>query len=301
MKKRVGQKVSRNHKKGFTFIELLIAMVIVAIVSGAVIMLGYTYFNHFEQSNELSMARERAIMVATYLERRILNAGLGMPSSGDSFTKAFEGLWDNGDFVGEEWDREVFKPQDDGASFINELMIAYAMPSGMRTLEYSQVGTGGESIGLSSLDTSKIKKNDKITTKGWIVFPSQRMPFFITDYDTTNTTITLRSEISGTWAIPANEELHLVRFLHAYVENETFKVNDLTIADNQPIVEGILSCKFSYEESTNLLEVSILARGNKQYSSYVAPADLKGWGTIENDDWRKYHLTVVNKGWRVRN
>ncbi len=303
MMKRPNWKLTK-HKKAFTFVELLIAMVIIAIVSGAVIMLAYTYFNHFEQAKELSMARERGIMVVTYLEKRILNAGLGMPTGTTSFKNGFGETLLSAIAVeigGEEWDKTVFKPDEDREDS-EELLIAYAIPSGMRTIEYSQIGTGGETIRLSSLDASKIEKNNKSTTKGWTVVPSQRMPFYITDYNTANKTIELTPGTDGTWAVPANEELHLVRFMKAFVENETFKVNDLTIpGGSQPLVEGILDCRFVMDGESGLLSVFILARGNRKYSRPVTPESLKGWDFPLPSGARNYHLTVINKGWRVRN
>jgi prepilin-type N-terminal cleavage/methylation domain-containing protein len=320
MKKRAGQRVSKNYKTGFTFVELLIAMVIVAIVSGAVIMLGYTYFNHFEQSTELSMARERGIMVVTYLEKRILNTGLGMPGTDDDndFSDAFGDLWSAIAFdpytASRDWNGPIYLPEveEDQKHSSNELVIAYSVPAGVYATSQDYVTEGERPIEISVLSSGfkdKLSTNPNVQkeTKNWVLFPSiveypsSRLPLLITEqFDTGDTTISLRT-IKGSGKISENDELHYIRFMHAYVEKETFKVDDLTIAHNQPIVEGILSCRFTYDEPTNLLEVSILARGDKQYSSYVAPENLNGWGTVENDDWRKYHLTVVNKGWRVRN
>jgi len=323
MKKRAGQRASKNYKKGFTFVELLIAMVIVAIVSGAVIMLGYTYFHHFEQANQLSMARERGIMVVTYLEKRILNAGLGMPGTDDDndFKDAFGSLWSADAFdpyttptASRDWNGPIYLPEveEDQKHSSNELVIAYSVPAGVYATSQDYVTEGERPIEISVLSSGFKDKlsndpNDQKETKNWVLFPSiveypsSRLPLLITNkFDTGNTTIWLKT-IKGSGKIAENDELHHIRFMHAYVEEETFKVDDLTIAHNQPIVEGILSCRFSYDEPKNLLEVSILARGSKQYSSYVAPADLNGWGTVENNDWRKYHLIVVNKGWRVRN
>ncbi|MGC9490671.1 MAG: PilW family protein [Thermovirgaceae bacterium] len=312
MKNRAGQKVSRNHKKGFTFVELLIAMVIVAIVSGAVIMLGYTYFNHFEQSTELSMARERGIMVVTYLEKRILNTGLGMPDSGTIFTEAFEGLWDAADLsaytASRDWDAPIYMPEvkEGDVSTSNELMLAYAVQSEVHTTETGQLGPAEGTLKLSrAMDTNKIDytTDSEENAKGWLVFPSQTMAFNITAYDPTgDVTITMVPKINGSWLIPANEQLHYVRLLRAFVGADgIFRVRDLTINDGpQPLVEGIVGCRFSYDDADGVLSVTVLARGDEKYSNYVAPATMKGWGTV-SDENRHYHLTVVNKGWRVRN
>jgi prepilin-type N-terminal cleavage/methylation domain-containing protein len=290
--------------KAFTFVELLIAMVIVAIVSGAVIMLGYTYFRHFEQSTELSMARERGIMVVTYLEKRILNAGLGMPESGSDFTDAFEGLWgadDLKDFTdSRDWDAPVYMPEieEDDTSSSDELMIAYAVPSGVFTTVSADIGNSDVTVDMSgTLDGTKIE-NDAAVTKGWVVFPSVLTPFLIIDAPTDK--VTIRSARDYHWYLPANDELHHVRILRAFVETERFMAQDMTVSGAQPVIEGVLGCRFSYDDETKVLAVSVLTRGNRSYSRLVSPADMTGWGPVD-ENWRHYYLSVVNKGWRVRN
>jgi len=294
---------SIKHKKAFTFVELLIAMVILAIVSGAVIMLAYTYFNHFEQANELSMARERGIMVATYLEKRILNAGLGMPTMGNSFTDAFEGLWNHADFAGEEWEGPVFEPEA-GAGYSDKLMVAYAIPSGVYTISSGDIGSAASSVAVSRpVDSGKIDTSSDGNTKGWVVFPSVPMPFRITDYNNSagSETVDLLAK-EQTWYLAENDELHHVRFMAARVDETDgrFKVKDLTLSGEQPVVEGILGCRFSLDEENSVLSVSILARGDRRYSRPVSGSSLSGWGAVD-EEWRHYYLAVVVKGWRVRN
>ncbi|MDN5335844.1 MAG: hypothetical protein PWR02_870 [Synergistales bacterium] len=305
--------------KAFTFVELLIAMVILAIVSGAVIMLGYTYFHHFEQANELSMARERGIMVVTYLEKRILNAGLGMPSSETSFKSVFGDLWEADDFkayttpvASRDWNGPIYLPEMEKGEMhsSDELVMAYALPSGVyvASQDYVNDDEEGREIELSDPPDGfeeKISKDAPQKTKSWVLFPSvieypsSRLPLLIKEFDGSNT-ITLRA-IKGSGKISENDELHLVRFLKAFVKDGTFYAQDMTVIGAQPVVDGILGCKFSYDDRYGVLSVSVLSRGNKKYSHYVAPSSLEGWETIEDSEWRKYYLTVVNKGWRVRN
>ena len=68
----------------------------------------------------------------------------------------------------------------------------------------------------------------------------------------------------------------------------------------QPVVEGIIGWNFSLDEN-KVLTVSVLARGNKEYSSFVSPASIPGWDGVVDNESRKYYLVVVNKGWRIRN
>jgi prepilin-type N-terminal cleavage/methylation domain-containing protein len=305
--------------KAFTFVELLIAMVIVAIVSGAVIMLGYTYFHHFEQSTELSMARERGIMVVTYLEKRILNAGLGMPKSADSFTGGFSGLWDATDLQpytdSRDWDAPVYMPEieEDDISSSDELMIAYTVPSGVFTTVSADISTTAATIDASGtkLDDNKVLTDNDENPKGWVVFPSAlplSVPLRITDYTngTDNVEDLELSAKQATITVLPNDEMYLIRLIRVFVDNtsQQLKVDilDNTSSNNgQPVVEGILKCRFVYNDENKTLTVSVLSRGNRRYPKYVSPAEIIGWGHVEDNSWREYYLTAVKKGWRVRN
>lgn len=289
-----------KQKKAFTFVEILIAMVIVAIVSGAVIMMAYTYFNHFEQSNELSMARERGIMVMTYLEKRVLHTGIGMPLSSDLFDDAFSGLLQGSISA---WTQPLDSPEDETGS--TELRVAYAVPSGVRTIASADVGTTATTIELSGPTGSAIDTTYTETkTKNWVVFPSLRMPLRVAGHDDSpgSETIDVLAKVDEPegWHVPPNDQLHLVRFMRAFADGGIFKVEDMTAGNGeQPVVEGIVDCTFSIDNA-GVLSVSVLARGNRRYDRYVAPASIEGWGAVPEDE-RYYHLTAVNKGWRIRN
>ena len=85
----------KDKRSAFTLVELLLAMLVLAIVMGSVLSLGYAYIKHFEQANEITVAKDRATMVLTYLERRILHTGLGMHTvlvSGDDFRIRLRGF-----------------------------------------------------------------------------------------------------------------------------------------------------------------------------------------------------------------
>jgi len=285
--------------KAFTFVELLIAMVIVAIVSGAVIMLGYTYFNHFEQSTELSMARERGIMVATYLENRLLNSSLGMPGAGSTegdFKAAFTELLYGNESYFLEWDETVNVVDDDST-----LLVAWSAPSGSYTTE-SYVLEQGEPIEIefdNPLDPTKVSNDWEKSTEGWVVFPGFNWPLRVMR-PVTGTTLTLQTNIPRRF-LSANEQLHYVRFLRAYVDNGYFKVEDLTRQSPQSIVEGILNCKFLWDPDIRVLTVAVLARGNKRFNRMVTPEQINGWPDPISDEHRYYYLALVRKGWRLRN
>ncbi|MDD5515653.1 MAG: type II secretion system protein [Thermovirgaceae bacterium] len=294
------QRRNMNRLKGFTLTEILVAVLIMAIVAGSVMMLGYTYFKHFEQANEITIAKDRATMVLTYLERRILHTGLGMPVSADDFIDGFAGLL-TGDLDG--WDLPIYSPELDNSSSI--LQIAYAQPTRIYTIESADVGLTDVPVRVS--DTIDGFIDSDISTKGWVVFPSVTMPFRIKDVveSAGSVTITLFAkeldDNNRPWRLPLNDELHVIRFMKATVADEKFKIEEHTLGGGlQPIVEGIIGCNFSLHEN-KVLMVSILARGSKKYSSFVSPADIPGWDGVVDNESRKYYLVVLNKGWRIRN
>ncbi len=293
-------------KFAFTLVELLLAMLILAIVMGSVLSLGYAYIKHFEQANEISVAKDRASMVLTYLERRILHTGLGMHTvlvSGDDFSDSFEGLWDNPVFD-EPWQRPIFlpeQPEEGLESESRELMIAYSVPSGVHTVQSGDVTIADSDVEISKTPGDGVEKNNVTKTKGWVVFPSVPMPFLVLEtVDTVNNETLVLQARYGNWSIPINDELHFVRFLRAFIENQQFKAQDLTISGAQPVIEGVLGLKVVLNDR-NVLTVSVLARGNRQFSRFVSPADIAGWGPLEDQNWRKYYLVALTKGWRVRN
>ena len=294
---------SLKKRRGFTLTEILVAVLIMAIVAGSVMMLGYTYFKHFEQANEITIAKDRATMVLTYLERRILHTGLGMPASADDFVDGFAGLL-TGDLEG--WDSSIFSPENEDSS--STLKIAYALPSGVYSIESADIGTTASAVRISkTIDVGNFDFSDS-STKGWVVFPSatnsskKHTPFRISAVDNTSgsESVSLQSK-TGNWYLPANDELFYVRFMQATVADEKFKIEELTLGNGlQPVVEGVIGCNFSLDEN-KVLKVSILARGSKKYSSSVSPASIPGWDGVVDNESRKYYLVVVNKGWRIRN
>ena len=76
-------------RKGFSLVEILIAVVILSIVSIAAVGLFFAFTKHFEQSADLTAARQRGEMVLSRLELPALQAGLSMPNKTADFEKVF--------------------------------------------------------------------------------------------------------------------------------------------------------------------------------------------------------------------
>jgi len=287
---------------GFTMVELLIAMVLIAIVAGAALMLASTFSRHFVQSNELSTARQRGIMAATYLENRILQGALGMPGSGSAetdFRTAFNDLLtgpSSADLSGFTHAVNVIGD--------HELLLAYAMPSGLFTVTSNDCNAYGtvavvlsEAPDPTKIAASSAANNYTRSTEGWVTFPAFGRAFSVETVSGSN--LILRSRLDG--YLGENSEMYYVRFLRAYVSGETFYAEDVTRQSPQPVVKGIIDCQFFWDFDEGLLSVAFLARGDRRNNTMVSPQTLAGWeGTIADDD-RHYYLSVVRRGWRVRN
>lgn len=284
-------------RKGFTLVELLIALVIMFIVAGSAMMLGTTFSKNFTQSNELSMARERGIMVVTYLENRILNAALGMPgagSAGTDFTTAFNELLTGPSAASlANWT---------GAVNIvggNELLVAYAMPSGLYMVTSGDCVAGNPiTVSLSGApDSDKVATDYINKTTGWITFPSFGRSFTVQAI--AGSDLTLGPKLTG--HLGANSEMCYVRFLRGYASGGVFYAQDVTRQAAQPVVEGIVDCQFTWDPADRLLSVAVLARGNGRSSTMISAQTKAGWDGLISDDDRHYYLSVVRRGWRIRN
>jgi len=295
--------VKESRAKGFTLVELLITMVLLSIIAGAIITLGSTYVLHFEQADDLSMARQRGIMVLTYLENRVLNAGLGMPAAGAAstdFATNFHELL-NGSHSAELTD---FAQAVNVTSGDRVLAVAYALPSGLYTVDSYDCSYGVDvDVELSSnVDTTKVT-NDKNKTEGWVTFPSFGRAFLVKSV--ASTTITLEPKLDSFLA--ANDEMYYVRFLKAYVQGGKFYAEDVTRQSAQPVVEGIVDAVFYWDEGTRTLTAAVLARGNTRKGILIAPENLPGWEDADGnplaipEEARHYHLSVTRREWRLRN
>ncbi|MDN5319328.1 MAG: hypothetical protein PWR00_1291 [Thermovirga sp.] len=289
--------------KGFTLVELLITMVILSIIAGAIITLGSTYVLHFEQADDLSMARQRGIMVLTYLENRVLHAGLGMPAAGAASTDFATNFHDllSGTHSAELTD---FAHAVNVTSGDRVLAIAYALPSGLYTVDSHDCEYGVDvDVELSSnVDTTKVT-NDGNKTEGWVTFPAFGRAFLVKGV--VGATVTLEPKLEA--FLPANDEMYYVRFLRAYAQGGKFYAEDVTRQAAQPVVEGIVDAVFYWDEGTRTLTAAILARGNTRKGVLIAPENLPGWEDADGnpltipEEARHYHLSVTRREWRLRN
>ena len=83
-------RISAFIKQGFTLVEMLIALLLGTVIAGAVVTVLVVYVYNFEQTDDITAARQRGEMVLSILEGPVLHAGLGMPNTSPDFYDSFK-------------------------------------------------------------------------------------------------------------------------------------------------------------------------------------------------------------------
>jgi hypothetical protein len=245
---------------------------------------------NFEQTDDITAARQRGEMVLSILESPVLHAGLGMPDTSPDFKNSFgEPSWLSMEDAVEVKDSST------------DLYICYAMPSRNVILESADVTGGSFDISMEKDINNTYIEANRNTFKSWVTFPTGGVPLYVTDKNADKLTIKAAQETGS--RISQYDELSYIRAMHAWVYEGTFYTEDLTIQGQQPRVEGIEDIFFDYDSDNGLLTVYILARGNQKDSDF-AKENVLGWpedkGAQEISN-SQYRLAVVRGSWRIRN
>lgn len=292
-------------RKGFTLVELLVAMLITGLVAGAVITVFYVFIFHFEQTDELTTAQQNGEMVLTILRNPVLHAGLGMPSS-DDFFDSFGGT--SADVV-QDFDNGAVSITNGGSPSTagDTLFVLYGVPSSAITTQSVDLDETNMNLTLSP-DVSGLLVKNANSTKGWLIFPTAGVPLIVTDA----TGLTARTAQSEPGAVALYDELYFLRGLKAFVDsNGDFNTQDLTLQPAQPRVENIAAVY--YEHSGTLLKVYVAAAGpvkheEPQYADWDAfKAAFPEWpgpqfeGFDSGKEWKYHRMRVLSESWRIRN
>ncbi len=312
-------------RRGFSLVEILIAVVILSIVSIAAVGLFFAFAKHFEQSADLTAARQRGEMVLSRLETAVLHTGLSMPNRTADFEGAFVvnttpkiDLITALSNVISGWNKPVYPYEKAGTvettTYYKRLGLVYCLASGIGVLEDEHEVEADTDIVLklsAACPDNQVKAATAgSATDGWVTFSGCQVPFVIKSVDNANKELTVRASKRG--FIPLFAELQYVRALCAYVSSPggtspQFYIQDVTRGPAQPAVEGVSQVLFSFDDSgtdaTNVLTVHLLLRGNRRFSGQYTLGDVPGWpiaGTVTDED-RHYRLVAMSASWRVRN
>jgi len=274
-------------------VELLISMLLGTIIVGAVIGILMVYVFDFEQTDDITAARQRGEMVLAILQNPVLHAGLGIPNSSPDFADSFNNLSGLPD-------ETIIPSTGDAGNIIN---LCYSMPSKSYTSASYDIDSDATSFDIT-LETipSGIDISDVI--KAWVILPTADIPFQVTNVNTTTKRISGNIYHDNSIFIAQYDELHYLRSLEAKVVDGEFYVREnLDGSGFQPRVDGIEQIYF--KNNNGILTVYVLARGNKKDSDFATEV-VHGWPSdevaIDNAVKDKgYRLVTVRGSWRIRN
>ena len=294
-------------RNAFTLVELMIVAVIGLIISAAVVSILRLFILDFEQTYDITAARQRGEMVVSILEGPVLHAGLGMPDEGDLFGEAFAS-GKSGELSGVAG-RGGTIVVDGSAS--GDLYVTYAVPGGILTEESADFSAG--SVLSPSLRTDvpsgmvEAFSGSASDTKNWVTFPTAGVPFLVTDTADPGR-LGLKAFSAGSGKVALYDGLHYIRAMKAYVAagpdgKRAFYTEDLTLGSPQPRVRGVEKIYFSFMDE--VLSVYVLCRGNKEDATMNAGRKIYGWDETVlppiDAGSKRYRLAVTKGSWRIRN
>ena len=307
-------------KSAFTFIELLVSMLILGIVMAAVIALMFSVFKSYELHQDITEAKQRGQLAVASIQPYILNAGLGMPAAKADFQKAFEGQTGTVALPGimPADTAKAFKsfvqlasaktPVADAVTEAPEVWIVYSIPSGAGVNKGYSLSAGSPAVieldqfaDLSAAtNLSAVKQN----LKAWVSFPATTSPFWISEIDAGNSKLTLNTATQQ--KIIAFDEIHLVRAVKAFVASGSIlTIERLDGSGAQPAVDGIVGlwCEFD-PAGDRVLTVRALARSSTKRKDHHW-SGVEEWPAAASpkvaDLDRQYRYAVVSRSWRIRN
>ncbi len=289
-----------DKKCGFTLVEILIAVAISSIILLVTVSSLYLYIFHFEQTDELTAARQRAETALAILNRPLLQSGMGVSQSADLFQEAFSGLT-----AIDSWNGPVNVLSESTTG--DALEFTYAMPTGIG-VESADVTTlnDGESAVLTLSDTPGADRFNTTTasTKGWVLLPSTVVPMRIIGENGSLLTVAIASGSSQEAYLYQFDELQQLRAMKVWSNGTALYTEDLTMSSGQqPRVEGISGIHFSLSTDGRVLQITLLARGTIRHDGEISSAPPSPWQTawgFSSED-RHYRLVAVNAAWRIRN
>ena len=311
--------------QAFTLIEFLVVMIVLAVVGIAAVGLFFSFSRHFEQSADLTIARQRGEMVLARLETAVLQAGLSMPNKTSDFEDAFVvNTTPKIDLITalrnviSGWNKPLYLYENAGTvgttTYYKRLGIVYCLGSGIGVLEDEHEVEADTDIVLklsAACPDNQVKVATAASaTDGWVTFSGCQVPFVVKSVDNANEKLTVTA--SKRDFIPLYAELQYLRALCAYVSSPggtspQFYIQDVTRGPAQPAVEGVSQVLFSFDDSgtdaTDVLTVHVLLRGNRRFPGQYTLGDVPGWpiaGTVTDED-RHYRLVAMSASWRVRN
>ncbi len=278
-------------RRGLTFVELLIALIIVGILGGVSTTLLYSFMDNFDQSSQYTTALERGQMVFSILEPAILACGWGVPSSPDRFATAFTS------------DSNLGKPGwtlpmnvvNRGSLSGAELRLVYGVALRKETSAMVDLVPGATVI-VPLLGTDVPDVSTAYRRYG--SFPSVRYPIKLSSPTVGSINASYRGPAPITTA--CFDPLILLRTMEVYVQNDVLYVAD-NMGAAQPVVRGVEKIYFE-KLPGNVLRVSVLTRGDDTCDPTLqTPVNWPRSQDVPVSTDYNHRLVLSVGTWRARN
>ena len=303
-------------KRAFTLVEILVSLLILGVVMSAVLTIFYSVFESYQFHQDINEAKQRGQIALAALQPYVINAGLGLPNEINTFQeKAFNGQNKIIPVPGNFADPKNFRlpvqlakskteiETDNTKTEAPALWLVYSVPSGAGINSFTEAGELILDVGsFSALDATNNLKTDLSDLRSWLAFPASMSPFTVGNIDVSNKQLKLNETVSRNLSL--FDEIHFIRAVKIYVNNNSLWVESLLTNQSQSLIEGIAGMWVSYDrDGDKVLKISVLARGdtrhNKQYQT-----EYEGWpadAPLPPAADRNFRYAVVSRSWRIRN
>lgn len=243
-----------KREKGFTLVELLVAMAISGIVVAAVYTAFITQQKSYTVQDQVAEAQQNARVGLDLIAREVRMAGYGQPS------------WAmNADTDGDGGDEAVTDPVTvvDGGGDPDRITVIGCFDPNPPTL------TSDASQGATVLYVSTTGVFDNINNKNSIFIAGFENAKVISK---TDTTITIDTDPTTTGnqglvrGYSSGAEVSPVRAVTYYIDENTLRRDENTNAGGQPLAENIEDLQITY--ANKLANISVLARSRETDPNY---------------------------------
>jgi len=333
--------VKRLTDKGFSLVEIIIVIAIMAVVIGVVGTLLAGYTRMFNETDDQAVARQRAQDVFNALEVAVVGCALGIPTDSINHMNYFDtapiSAWTGPLQI---LNTETYNTATELNSG-NVLRLAYSVPAdtkngNARVSDFTPSATGTPSVELTLTKPLAgdlvAYSGDAKDTRKFITFANAyTSPLKVTNINGYTIKVTGMPQPAADAAdgdlaklvrgeIAPYQDVHLVRAIAAYVDsNSVFhaaEVNETDVSVNNPTgqlsppglrVEGIKAVWFETTNDRRLLTVKVLAEGEivdqaRLDDTLTRDAIKARWGSVKSADWDdRIFYADFAATWRIRN
>ena len=313
-------------QKGFSLVEMLLALAIMMIVSIVLVIMLSRFVELFFSDDEQVLAKQRGMDVIKMLEVPVLHTALGIPANipGDpdrkdvfqrTFTDTGPNPKKNPPFLA--WGSPLLI----SGIKSDDLRILYGIESGVFQKDEDRNVFSSSSL-VTKLSLTKplnpahVSESNPQLTYGWITFPGQMLPMMVkSGLNTASPDVEARRKSIQTAKydekLNAFGEVLYLQARRVWVDSDdVFHLMEVLNSDvigsgPELTVPGVLRIQFNAIENNHVLSVNILTRGDTSDDAHEKrlrdsrPELINRWG-ITSDE-AKFVLEETSIQWRIRN